>query len=71
MTEKELEEINAFRQKEGMRPLQRKERKCLKCEVKFMSIDTRMCNRCSIRNKTSYQNADESRYAVNYINGKR
>jgi len=70
MTEKELEEINAFRQKEGMRPLQRKERKCLKCEVKFISIDTRLCSRCSIHNK-SYQNADESKYAVTYVNGKR
>lgn len=70
MTEKELEEINAFRIKEGMSPLQRKERKCLKCEVKFISIDTRLCNRCTVHNK-AYQNTDESKYAVNYVNGKR
>lgn len=67
MTEKELEEINAFRQKEGMRPLQRRERACLKCNVKFIAIDTRLCNRCSVHNK-SYQNADESKYGINYIN---
>lgn len=65
MTEKELEEINEFRMKEGLRPLQKKERKCLKCEVKFISVDTRLCNRCNIHNK-SYQNADEAKYAISY-----
>jgi len=70
MTDKELEEINAFRQKEGMRPLQRKEKQCLKCEIKFISIETRLCNRCNTHNK-SYQNADESKYSINYINRRR
>lgn len=70
MTEKELEEINAFRQKEGLQPLHRRERKCLKCQVKFISVDTRLCNRCTIGNK-AYQNADETKYAINYVNGKR
>lgn len=71
MTDKELEEINTFRQKEGMRPLRKRERKCLKCEISFISIDARLCSRCSIRNKTSYQNTDESRYTINYVSGKR
>lgn len=70
MTEKELEEVNAFRVKEGLRPLQRKERKCLKCEIKFISIDTRLCNRCSIHNK-AYQYTDESKFSVNNVNRKR
>lgn len=69
MTPKELEELNAFREKEGLPPLRRKERNCLKCKIKFITIDNRLCNRCNIHNK-SYQNADESRYSVNYI-GKR
>lgn len=68
MTEKELEELNAFRQKEGMRPLQRKERKCLKCQVKFISVDTRICPRCHVHNK-NYQNADESKFSINYVTG--
>lgn len=70
MTEKELEEINAFRQKEGMKPLQKKERKCLKCDISFISVETRLCNRCGIHNK-SYQSADESKFVINYVNGKR
>lgn len=70
MTEKELEELNAFRQKEGMSPIIKKERKCLKCNISFISIDTRLCNRCNIHNK-SYQNADESKYSINYVSGKR
>lgn len=70
MTEKELEELNAFRLKEGLKPLQRKARQCLKCDVRFVSVDSRLCNRCGVHNK-SYQNADESKYAINYVNRKR
>lgn len=67
MTPKELAELNAFREKEGLPPLVKKERKCLKCKTSFITIDNRICNRCNIHNK-SYQNADESRYAISYIN---
>lgn len=70
MTDKELEELNAFRVKEGLKPLQRKERSCMKCRVKFISVDTRLCNRCNVHNK-SYTNADESRYGISYVSGKR
>lgn len=70
MTDKELEEINAFRIKEGLQPLRRRERKCLKCEIKFVSIDARLCNRCCIHNK-AYANTDETKYAINYVSGKR
>lgn len=70
MTPKELDELNAFREKEGLPPLKRKERKCLKCSIRFIAIDSRLCNRCNVHNK-SYQNADESRYSVNYVNSKR
>lgn len=70
MTENELDEINAFRQKEGLKPLKRKERSCLKCQVRFVSIDTRLCNRCNVHNK-SYQNADESKFQINYVSRKR
>lgn len=69
MTEKELEEVNAFRLKEGLKPLLRKERSCLKCNVRFVSVDTRLCNRCSVHNK-SYQSADESKFSINYIGRK-
>lgn len=67
MTPKELAELNAFREKEGLPPLVKKERNCLKCKTSFITIDNRICNRCNIHNK-SYQNADESRYAISYIN---
>lgn len=70
MTEKELEELNMFRQKEGLRPLKRTERKCLKCQVKFISVDNRVCSRCNIHNK-SYQNADESKFSINYVNSRK
>jgi hypothetical protein len=70
MTDKELEELNAFRIKEGLSPLCRKERTCMKCRVKFISVDTRLCNRCNVHNK-SYTNADESRYGITYVSGKR
>jgi uncharacterized paraquat-inducible protein A len=69
MTPKELAELNAFREKEGLPPLTRKERSCMKCKTKFITIDNRLCNRCNIHNK-AYQNADESRYSVNYIGKK-
>lgn len=64
MTDKELEDLNAFRVKEGFKPLHRKERSCLKCHIKFISVDARLCNRCTTHNK-AYANADESRYTVN------
>jgi hypothetical protein len=67
MTPKELDEINMFREKEGLPPLKRKERTCLKCTTRFISIDSRLCNRCNIHNK-SYQSADESRYGITYVN---
>lgn len=70
MTDKELEELNAFRIKSGLQPLMRKERKCMKCSIKFVSISTRLCSRCNIHNK-SYDNTDESRYSINYVNGRR
>jgi hypothetical protein len=66
MTPKELAELNAFREKEGLPPLVRKQRNCLKCNTVFITLDNRLCNRCNIHNK-SYQNADESKFAINYV----
>lgn len=63
MTDKELANINAFRLKEGLSILRRKERTCLKCQIKFVSVETRLCTRCGIHNK-GYSNADESRYKI-------
>jgi hypothetical protein len=67
MTPKELQELNEFREKEGLPPLIRKERNCLKCQTKFLTVGHRLCNRCNIHNK-SYQNADVSRFAISYTN---
>jgi hypothetical protein len=64
MTPKELDELNVFREKIGLAPLKPKERKCLKCSTQFISLDSRLCSRCHVRNKL-YQSADESRYSVN------
>lgn len=71
MTDKELEEINNFRVKEGLSPLKRVERKCLNCDVKFITIQNRLCTRCNIVNGRSYKNTDESRFSIKYATGKR
>lgn len=41
-------EINKFREGIGLRPIERKERDCLKCGIKFMSVSigNHMCYHC-------------------------
>ncbi len=67
---KDLKEINDFREKEGLAPIKYKERSCLKCKVKFVSVDNRLCVRCNMRNK-GYHFADESIYTINCAGGKK
>ena len=70
MSFKDLAEINAFGEKEGLPPIKYKERNCLKCRTKFVSIDNRICVRCNMRNKGQHF-ADESVYSINYASRKK
>jgi tRNA(Ile2) C34 agmatinyltransferase TiaS len=52
-TENHLENINEMRRLNEMQVLEQKEKKCLKCNAKFLSEGShnRMCPSCRCRNK--------------------